>query len=233
MNFIFDLYGTLVDIHTDEQSAKFKKAFSEYFKTVNPRTDFFREYYALCSKLARVGGDNLEIDLSKVFNALAGEKSQEAATRFRELSTAYIRVYDGVYDFLERLKSRGAKLYILSNAQSCFTLRELEKLNLTRYFDGIEISSDFGKKKPDPTFFESVLSKYGLKREDGIYTGNDLHDDVLGAKSVNLRTAYIKSNLSPESDTLEKAAALADFACDGHEKLFKYLLSALDGNKVG
>ncbi len=225
-NYIFDLYGTLVDIHTDERSVKFKKAFCEYFKTINPRTDFFKRYYALCNQLANRGGENCEIDLSAVFSKLAGEgKDGAVATRFRELSTAYIEVYDGVYDFLGQLKSCGAKLFILSNAQSCFTLRELEKLNLKKYFDGIEISSDFGRKKPDPSFFEHVLSKYSLNREDSIYCGNDLHDDICGAKSVNLRTAYVLSNLSPQSDTLKKALDTADFACDSHAKLFDYLLS--------
>ena len=131
----------------------------------------------------------------------------------------------GVDAFLSALKARGAKLYILSNAQSCFTLCELERLDLTKYFDGIELSSDFGRKKPDAAFFRHMLSKYSLNEEESIYVGNDICADLQGAKSVNLRSAYILSNLSPQSDTLEEAQKTASFVCDSHKKLFEYLLS--------
>lgn len=224
-NYIFDLYGTLVDINTDEQSEKFKESFSQYFRKINPHIDFFKKYFVLCKELAECGTENYEIDLSAVFFKLAGSESISVSKRFRELSTKYLKVYDGVYSFLSQLKKRDAKLYILSNAQSCFTMQELDKLKLTDYFDGIELSSDFGKKKPDKSFFEHILSKYSLKKEECIYTGNDVYADIQGAKAINLLTAYVLSNLSPKRDTLDEALKAADFACDSHKLLFEYLLS--------
>lgn len=225
MNFIFDLYGTLVDIHTDEQSEKFKKRFNKYFGKIDPNIDFFKEYFALCNSLAKDGGETYEIDLSIVFDKLAGDKSEEAAKRFRELSTHYIKLYRGVGSFLSALKAKGAKLYILSNAQSCFTLSELEELDLSKYFDGISLSSDFGRKKPDVSFFKHMLSKYSLKAEESIYVGNDICADLQGAKSAGLRSAYVLSNLSPLTDTLEEAQKTASFVCNSHKKLFEYLLA--------
>ena len=40
------------------------------------------------------------------------------------------------------------KKFLLSNAQSCFTLDELDALGLADRFDGILLSSDAGMKKP-------------------------------------------------------------------------------------
>lgn len=82
-NYIFDLYGTLVDIHTNE-----KKAYL-----------------------------------------------------WKELS-----LFPGVPEMLQRLKDAGKKVFLLSNAQALFTAPEIPLLGLTKYFDGILLSSDAGVK---------------------------------------------------------------------------------------
>ena len=89
----------------------------------------------------------------------------------------------------------------------------------------MELSSDFGKKKPAPEFFKHIIDKYSLVPEKTVYIGNDFKADILGAKAVNLNTAYIKSNLSPEEDDLAQIKKTADFAADNFSKLSEYLLS--------
>ncbi|MDE6869013.1 MAG: HAD family hydrolase [Clostridia bacterium] len=217
-NFVFDLYGTLADIHTDERNPVFKKRMERRFGA-----DFFARYYALCKSLDT--GGYCEIDLFKVFLKLAPSDAESAAGYFRAKSRISFRAYRGVRRLLKSLKKRGAKLYILSNAQACFTRPELEKLRFVPYFDGIELSSDFGQKKPSKDFFEHILKKYSLDKSETVYIGNDFCADVLGAKSAGLKTAYIKSNRSPSSDSLERAQAEADFATDSFKKLSDYLLS--------
>jgi len=226
-NFVFDLYGTLVDIKTDETSAKFKTAMSRYFKRLGVE-NFWTLYNTLC-KEADKGGEN-EFDLLAVFKEILGgngEKAFAAAQYFRKKSRSRLKVYRGARELLKSLKNRGAKIYLLSNAQSCFTLPELEKLKLTRYFDGILISSDFGKKKPSPEFFGAVIEKYSLERGQTVYTGNDYKADILGAKAAGLSAAYIKSNLSPGNDDLRTVKNNADFATDEFKQLSEYLLSSV------
>ena len=82
-----------------------------------------------------------EIDLFKVFLQLFPSDAAGAARYFRGKSRLNFKAYRGVRRLLKSLKDRGAKLYILSNAQACFTRGELEKLKFLRYFDGIELSS--------------------------------------------------------------------------------------------
>ena len=220
MNFIFDLYGTLADIHTDEHSAKFRKSMQKYFNL----PDFRERYVALC-KEQETGEEYCEIDLSKVFKQLAPNDPEGAAKYFREKSRSKLRAYAGVRSLLKKLKEKGAKLFILSNAQSCFTLEELKKLKLTPCFDGVELSSNFGKKKPSAEFFGHIVDKYSLDKFQTVYIGNDFCADILGAKSAGLASAYIKSNLSPQTDSLEQAGAVCRFATDSFQKLKKYLLS--------
>ena len=47
---------------------------------------------------------------------------------------------------LQRIKDAGKKIFLLSNAQVAFTAPEISLLGLTRYFDGILLSSDAGVK---------------------------------------------------------------------------------------
>lgn len=227
-NFIFDLYGTLADIHTDENSKKFIKAVSVYFKKLNPETgDFMSEYKRICA--AEQGGEDDETDLSRVFGQLLktdnGETILKAAGYFRRKSRSKLGVYGGVKRLLTALKEKGSAIYLLTNAQACFTLAELDKLKLTGYFDGIVISSEIGKKKPSPVIFDYALKKFNLDVGQTVFTGNDINADVLGAKAAGLHTAYILSNLSPTEDSLEKAKPYADFATDNFKSLSEYLIS--------
>lgn len=233
-NFVFDLYGTLADIKTDEQAVKFRKKITAYFHRLNPAVpDFFTFYEKLCAE--RSVGEYTEIDLYGVFrdilsfggNSVKEKTVRKAALYFRRKSRMRLSTYAGVRAFLKELKDTGARLFILSNAQACFTVSELKKLKLLKYFDAVELSSDFGEKKPSPKFFEYLAEKYSLDPAETLYTGNDFKADILGAKSASFKTAYIKSSLSPESDSLEKIKSVADFATDDFETLYGYLLNAV------
>ena len=104
---------------------------------------------------------------------------------------------------LAGLKKRGAGVYLVSNAQACFTLDELDELGITPLFDGILISSNAGVKKPDTEIFRIAFDKFSLDGDECFYVGNDLHDDVLGAKSAGLKTVYIETEQSGRYPQLE------------------------------
>ena len=225
-NFVFDLYGTLVDIKTDEGNKKFASGMEKYFKKLGAE-NFWEQYKKLCVNTEPDG----EVDLIKVFSQILGGADSgtvlKAARYFRKKSTKRLKVYKGVRGLLTKLKESGGKIFLLSNAQSCFTLYELEKLKLTSCFDGILLSSDFGYKKPSKKFFEHLIAKYLLNPSECIYTGNDIACDILGAKAVGFKTAYIKSNISPKEDSLENAEKYADFAAADFYELSDYLISLL------
>ena len=120
---------------------------------------------------------------------------------FRVFTTEYIRLYDGTRELLEALKASGGSLYLLSNAQRIFTAYEMKALDIFRYFDGIYISSSYGVKKPDRRFFDLLLEKEKIKREEAVMIGNDGICDIRGAKEAGIDTFYIRSNISPKEET--------------------------------
>ena len=229
-NFLFDLYGTLVDVRTDEDDRKFRKKYAKYFSRIAPQVDFWQRYNEECEKI-KADGEHCEPDIFKVFKTVAPAVGEEqllkAAYTFRKLSRSRLCLYKGARKLLLKLKERGAGIYLVSNAQACFTVPELKKLRLYKLFDGIELSSDFGTKKPGKAFFMHALTKYGLDAHESIYCGNDFHADIEGAKNVGLAAAYIKSNISPEDDDLDKIIERADFATSDYNRFINYLLNIL------
>lgn len=209
-NYVFDVYGTLIDIHTNEyELATWQKlADTLRFYGVNYSAQELEEtYFASCDLQIQQGKANFqypEVDVVEIFCQIFANKGKKTgkslathlAQEFRAFSTQYIRLYDGVIDTLTKLKKAGKKLYVLSNAQSCFTKTELGRLGLRKYFSGIIYSSDYKCAKPDAKLFDALVKKYNLDKKETIYIGNDGFTDVVGARNAKIDCLWIKTNLT-------------------------------------
>lgn len=114
---------------------------------------------------------------------------------FRSISTVKLRLFDGALEVLKELRRRGKKVYLLSNAQSCFTVPELKALGIYVFFDGITISSDVKVRKPSLAFYEQALD--GIDPSLCVMIGNDEFADVRGAMSAGMDACYIQTEQSP------------------------------------
>lgn len=204
-NILFDLYGTLIDIHTDEGDTRFWKRLAKKVRCVT-NIDYISlrtEYLSICESYQKV---KEEIDILDVFMKLFKVDrniASKIALEFRKCSTKYLKLYKGVNELLVELKDKGYKLYLLSNAQESFTMYELEKLNLIKDFEDIFISSKYGVKKPNKEFYKIALEKYDMDVKDTVMIGNDYTCDIAPAKELGLKTIFIKSNLTPFEDKNE------------------------------
>lgn len=201
-NYIFDLYGTLIDIHTDEEQMSLWKTLATFYshygvdytqwelRNAYKRTVKEEEKRLMKNKVI----DYPEINLETVFIRLLKEGPKghpttrlvqddkewacAVANIFRIESYKKIKVYKNAEKVLSSLKVRGSKLYLLSNAQRSFSVPELEVTGLARFFEATYISSDAGIKKPDPQFLEMLLSAEGLEKSESVMVGNDLDSDM-------------------------------------------------------
>ena len=155
MNFLFDLYGTLADIKTDEEMQSLWLGFA-WLLGESDIKKVKDEYHAICQKHADAREHKfVEFDLLLVFEEMLENrmtdksKAHELAREFRLLSRQKLRLFPDIVDILKGLKERGAGVYLVSNAQACFTRDEIDELGITGLFDGILISSEVGGKKPD------------------------------------------------------------------------------------
>lgn len=220
-NYIFDLYGTLADIRTNESKASLWKCMAAYMTLQGApysATELRKRYRSLISALRQeqcqkskiqfpeTVPDEIEVNLSQVFSLLYSEKGitpspqmiADWALMYRAVSLDYVRLYDGAEILLQELHRRGKKVYLLSNAQRLFTEPELRSLGIYDLFDDVMISSDIGFMKPSEQFYTALLKKHCLDPKSSVMIGNDWQADAWGAHSNGLACMYIHTAQSPE-----------------------------------
>lgn len=230
---IFDLYGTLVDIHTEEDDTVWEKTavyfgfYGAHYTRPQLKEAFARVLAAREAKAGQSYECFPDIPFEGIFEELFRAKGVEnaaalgvnAAQLFRILSLDYIKLYPKVLDALAFLRKKGLRLWLLSNAQRIFTAYELRHLGLGEQLDGIYISSDYGCRKPDVRFYRALLQEQGLDPAKCLMIGNDRQTDIAGAKAAGLATLYMHTALTP-ADQREADPALLPGKADGRH--FEY-----------
>lgn len=215
-NYIFDLYGTLVDIHTNENKASLWKNMAVIYSMMGAHyaaSELKKQYKELvCEEASQMkagishkyadeslADEEIEILLENVFKRLFTQKGVETDSAqinqigvvFRSLSLGYLKLFEGVPELLTRLKDKGKKVYLLSNAQRMFTEPEMKMLGIYDSFDGILYSSDAGVKKPSLHFYDALFGKYNLKKEESVMIGNEYRADIYGAECYGIDSMYV------------------------------------------
>ena len=227
---IFDLYGTLVDIHTEENATVWEKTaiFLGFYGAHYSGKQLKHAFTELMAQKEAQAGQTYEcypdIPCEGIFSQLFRDKGVteqadllgiQAAQLFRISSIAYIKLYPNVLDSLYLLKHKGYRLWLLSNAQRVFTAYELKHLGLTGVFDGIYISSDYQCRKPDLRFFRALLEEQQLGTKKCLMIGNDRHTDIAGATNAGIDTLYMHTNITPPGQAKADPALLPGIAPSG------------------
>ena len=214
---IFDLYGTLVDIHTEEDRTVWEKTaiFFGFYGAHYTGEHLYAAFRELLSQREAKAGQNYEcfpdIPIEEILSQLfcakgvtenADRLGFQAAQLFRILSMEYIRLYPQVLESLAALKAKGYRLWLLSNAQRAFTEFELRHLGLDSCFDGIYLSSDYGCRKPDSRFFGALIKDHGLEPSKCLMIGNDVKEDMLAAKAAGMDSYLVTDYQILDSETI-------------------------------
>ena len=216
-NYIFDLYGTLVDIRTDESAKALWKQlalFLRYRGVACEAEQLQRDFLDQCGRAEKEEEEKLEkegipgppeIDLVSVWEsilkhydaAFSQEALQDFLILFRSLSLKKLALYPGAVQVLQELKKKGKNVVLLTNAQVCFTVPELKMLGSWDLFDRIFISSEAGVSKPSPAFY-GLLAENGYALEESVMIGNDAVCDCFGAANVGMDSVFIRTGQSPK-----------------------------------
>ena len=227
-NYIFDFYGTLVDIETDENKPSFWKKMSEIYTVYGADYSWkdLRDTYLSMVKQEQVllakeiHTDYPEILLEKVFLRLLKEAKHthktafqitsekdflyHIANSFRVLSRKRIGAYKNTISTLKALKDRGCNVYLLSNAQGIFTRPEIELTGVAKYLDDIFISSDHERMKPDPVFLNELIEKHHLNKKETVMIGNDFSSDMAIAQACGVDGIFLNSFAYDAKELKEK-----------------------------
>lgn len=208
---IFDLYGTLIHIHTDEADIpglwKPLCYFYAYYGAQYTPETLMADYRALVEReeqaaRQRSGVAAAEINLERVFAALFTRRGVEVSPEvvrcvgqmFRANSTRVAELYPGAKALLEDLRAAGKTVCLLSNAQRVFTEYEMKMLDIYDSFDHLRISSDYDFKKPSAAYYQCLLQELPMPVEQILVVGNSPEDDMAPAAALGLHTCLLNTD---------------------------------------
>jgi putative hydrolase of the HAD superfamily len=208
----FDLYGTLIDILTDEYDPWVYSTMSRYLSyrgiKIDPK-ELKKAYFEdIQSQLKQSNESYAEVDVYKSFSNMMhqyGNKTYsksaivDTAVLFRSLSMRRFEVFQGVYEVLMSLAEK-YELALISDAQWVFTEPEMAMLGLTPFFKFRILSSRFGFKKPDVRLFDMAMKKLMIKPEESVYIGDNPPKDLIGAKKAGMKFILFRSAYKPNND---------------------------------
>jgi len=122
---------------------------------------------------------------------------------------------NGVADCLAALRKDGYKIGIISNTGRTWgrVLIELQKkYGLHGCFDTMSFSDEIGVRKPNPGIFKKTLQGLKLPPQNVLHIGDNVLDDVHGAKSVGMRAVWYNTGTWPGAKTNEADAEIHQFS---------------------
>lgn|GEM_PF-2228595 len=199
-----DLYGTLLDVETNEEDLQAWTKFSFWLRLVGIWRDAeglreaYKDWFSRLEEAMKKDGNQWpEPDVRDVLALTIGldRKAnealiQESAYVLRSLTTERLSVREGVSDALLSLPYPKA---LVSNAQAAFSYAEMRSAGLASLFKFYVFSSDLGARKPDALLFRVALHRFGLEGQESmtVHVGDSYETDVVGAKAAGMKAVLV------------------------------------------
>ncbi len=205
---LFDLYGTLIDIETDESMEEIYRGIAHYLTYQGVylhRWEVRDRYYRIMKQQKELCSEECpEIDVEAIWNAFLRQEGIKAAPArrrlaltlahlYRGISRKRLQLYPGVKEVLDELRPV-YRMALVSDAQPCYALPEMKAVGLDGYFDPVIISAHYGFRKPDKRLTGKAIEMMKLTAAEVICVGNDMYRDIYGANRLGIKTIFVDSN---------------------------------------
>ena len=111
---------------------------------------------------------------------------------YRKVRTGFLDPYPNVDYVLLKLKSRGIKLGIVTDAPKLKAWIRLASMRLSNYFDVVVTFEDTKQLKPSKRPFEAALNKLKLNASECLMVGDWPERDIKGAKAIGMKTCFAR-----------------------------------------
>jgi len=197
---IFDLFGTLADNPSAEESDRAYRAVANALALPH---DAFREAWRTSMSERDIGTfGGVEGDLRDVCRRLGQSPLPariEAATRLRlALYRRYLAPRDGAVETLRQLRARGLRIGLISNCANEIP-RLWSEADLAPLIDCAVFSSEAGMEKPDERIYRMTCDRLGVQPERCLYAGDGSSFELSGAQRVGMTAVLICTPYERES----------------------------------
>ena len=111
---------------------------------------------------------------------------KEMARLFKELRVESIRPYPGALETLTKLRGSGVKLALVTNGSAEIQRAKIERWDLERYFDHVQVEEEFGAGKPEPIVYRHALERLGVDASGAWMVGDNLEWEVAAPQRLGI-----------------------------------------------
>jgi len=189
---IFDLFGTLIDLRSDELA---HKELSKYLSLIHG-TFSFEEHLRLYHEYASKGLSSVKAvwEALKKLAEIRGFSIKLGIKDIEELHIKYHVKYSILFNdaikALEMAKRAINVLGLVTDADVAVVNALLKHLGIRKYFNAIVTSEELGIKKPDPRLFLEAARRLSVRPENCVVIG-DSWRDVEGGKRAGMKVILL------------------------------------------
>jgi 2-haloacid dehalogenase len=193
--FVFDAYGTLLDVDAAAREAAAEPGMEALKENWLPIAKGWRErqlrYSWLCSMMGKYD-DFWELTIRALDTTLEEHAiASNDKVRARLLSLySELSAYQEVPEVLANLKAAGHRLAVLSNASPSMLVKALDAAGISEWFDEL-LSVDVLKcYKPTPAVYQLIPDRFDCKPSDVTFFSSN-NWDVSGAGAFGFKTICV------------------------------------------
>ncbi len=192
--FIFDVYGTLFDVHSVQDTCN--KHFPDKGEAISQSWRKKQLDYFFLRQVMGTYEDFVTVTRESLRYALMENGAEWTTAAEDELIDAYTHLthYAEVESVLTELKDK--ELVILSNGTQHMLDSLIENAGLAHHFDSVLSVDDVKQFKPAPAAYTHALKELGVKREEVLFMSSNGWD-ISGAKNFGFHTAWINRGHAP------------------------------------
>lgn len=141
--------------------------------------------------------------LKKVAGKINYKVLAYAVLAYRRVKEGFLVPYPGAKQTLIRLKEKGLKLAIVTDAPRLQAWLRLSAMKLDDFFDAVVALEDTGRLKPSHLPFKQALKKLKIPPNECLMVGDNPERDVKGAKKIGMKTCLAKYGLTYKADKVK------------------------------
>lgn len=138
---------------------------------------------------------------------------EDAHAQLDEILKQNVPVRPGLYELLEVLEKRGAKLAVASSTQSPRVIRNLENAGVRRYFSAVIGGEQVTHSKPDPEVFLKAAAALGTAPADCMVL-EDSANGVRAGHAAGCYTVMVPDLDAPDASLFATADVIVESLSD-------------------
>jgi HAD superfamily hydrolase (TIGR02253 family) len=210
---IFDLDNTLIDFMKMKEEAAMS-AIRAMIKVglKADESDAYKKFMITYKRLGIESQNAFQEFLKSEVGRIDEKMLAAAINAYLKTKDSFLKPYPNVKPMLRKLKNKGIKLAIVTDAPKVKAYQRLLAMNVEKYFDFVIGFEDTEKKKKTEIPLKVAIEKLKLKPGEIMAIGDSIKRDVIPARKLDMISVFAKYGSSEKVGKIKPDFEVNDFS---------------------